>query len=57
MQMQSLGIWCELHLWLPVELCLHLKVSAKVGRDNREGGNVYLDGVEGPTSCKPSSLR
>lgn len=57
MQMQSLGILCELHLWLPVELCLHLKVSAKAGRDNVEGGNVYLDGVEGPTSCKPSSHR
>lgn len=57
MQMQSLGIWCELNLWLPVELCLYLKVSAKIGRDNLEGGNVYLDGAEGPTSCKLTSLR
>lgn len=57
MQMQSLGISGELHLWLPVELCLHLKVSAKIGRDNLDGGDVYLDGAVGPTFCKLTSLR
>lgn len=57
MQMQSLEISCELHLWLPVELCLDLRVSAKIGRDNLEGGNMYLDGAVGPTFCKLTSLR
>lgn len=55
--MQSLGIWCALRLWPPVELYLRLKVSANIGQDKVESGNVYLDGVGGPTSYKLTSLR